>query len=493
MSKFYTFIDKVGNEIYHRYSENGKAKKEVVREFPINLYLRKQGGEHRSLYGDSLGKKEFDTISEARKLIDRYKDVPDFDVFGNDDFTQQFIAHTYPEDIVFDLSQFVIVSADLEVEHDTGFPEPSEASHEILSISMKVFGGQSYCFGTKEDPKVTGVEYVRCLDEKELLILFAAKFRQIGPHILTGWNVYGFDVPYLVNRMENVLSPNASNKLSVFSDSTSKCVSDTHNQSGFNSYKILGCTVLDYMDLYKKFSPDKQESYSLNFISGAEEVGEKIDYSDYGNSLMRLYRENWPLFAEYNDVDNQLVEKLDNKLQFIQLAVAIAVLTKSRFSDSIGSVKIWDNLIYHMALKDGLQIPPVKRSSRVSNAGGYVRAAIPGVYRWPVTFDLTSLYPSIARMLNMSPETLISDPIGNVEMVDRVLSGEIVPEDYTEENVCFAINGARFRTDVDGIVAKAMGFVFYERKRYKGLMKAEKQKLEVLKRELSELEKSAIS
>ena len=98
-------------------------------------------------------------------------------------------------------------------------------------------------------------------------------------------------------------------------------------------------------------------------------------------------------FMIYNTVDNDLVEKIDDKKQFMQLAIAIAMLTKSKLSDSTGTVKIWDNLIYHMALTDKLVIPPKKHVDMVDNAGGYVREVTPGLYRWPVVFDLTSLYP----------------------------------------------------------------------------------------------------
>lgn len=209
------------------------------------------------------------------------------------------------------------------------------------------------------------------------------------------------------------------------------------------------------------------------------------------DELIRMYNRvddrarelSFAKFMIYNTVDNDLVEKIDDKKQFLQLAIAIAMLTKSKLSDSTGTVKIWDNLIYHMALSDDLVIPPKKRVDMVDNAGGYVREVIAGLYRWPVVFDLTSLYPSIARWLNLSPETQITDPLGGVELVDDVLSGKLRPEDYIADHpdACFAINGAMFDKREEGIVARAMSFVFYERKRYKDLMKEAKNKLERLK------------
>lgn len=222
---------------------------------------------------------------------------------------------------------------------------------------------------------------------------------------------------------------------------------------------------------------------------------QEIENSDFDamsdDELIRMYNRvdnracqlSFAKFMIYNTVDNDLVEKIDDKKQFMQLAIAIAMLTKSKLSDSTGTVKIWDNLIYHMALADKLVIPPKKHVDMVDNAGGYVREVTPGLYRWPVVFDLTSLYPSIARLLNLSPETQISEPLGGVELVDDVLSGRLRPEDYIAENpnACFAINGAMFDKTEEGIVARAMSFVFYERKRYKDLMKKEKNAVERLK------------
>lgn len=542
---------------------------ETVNRFPINLYLKHPKGEHQSLYGDSLILKNFDRITAAREFVEKYEDVDGMDIFGTTDWVQQFIADRYPGKpgtLEFDIKAFGISSIDLEVAHDAGFPEPDVADQEIISISAKTFGGDSYafgCFPKPTTPEIENVKYFECSDEVDLLETFIEFFRRSNPHIFTGWNVYGFDVPYLVNRINNVLGEDQADRLSPFygMPGVKRTVTKTYNKEGVNSYKILGVTVLDYQELYKKFHPDKRESYRLDYIGEIEEVGRKIDYSEYGNSLMRLFRGEWHVSADadpdtlpmkdrwcrvrgilaaecrrrdlpffdavahapnapypidayesdvirveewndvdlveafgevdahvkslsyghflyYNTVDNDLVEWLDNKLQYVQLAVAIAMLTRSRLSDSMGTVKIWDNLIFHMAREDNLMIPPLVRRTDVEKAGGFVKETVPGLYRWPVTFDLTSLYPSIARLLNMSPETLLSDPMGGQEMVDKVLSGEVRPEDYTSEGVCFAINGVTFSTSTPGIVARAMSFVFFERKRYKNLMKDVKNKLE---------------
>lgn len=486
MSTSYTYIDKYSSKIFHRYVKNGEHFSEVVTNFPINLYLRKPGGEHKSIFEDELIEKTFDNMSEASDFLKKYEDVQGFEIFGNQDFVQQFIAHRYPGELVADAANFNIGSVDIEVEHDNGFPEAEDADNEILSIAIKKFGGESISIGTKSDPQYPGVRYIKCEDEIDLLEVFIKEFNKANLHILTGWNVYGYDVPYFVNRMNKLgVDPD---QLSPFYGKSRGCITKCFNASSQDSYKILGLTVLDYIDLYKKFSQDKRESYKLDSIAQEEGVGQKITFEEYGNSLMRLYRENYKKFVEYNDVDNRLVELLDEKLKFIQLAIAISMLTKSRLSDSMGTVKIWDNLIYHRSLARGKIIPPMKRFSNSENAGGYVKETVPGRYRWPVTFDLTSLYPSIARLLNISPETMVSRASGGAELVDKTLNNEIRPEDFTSENICYAINGSTYRTDMVGAIPDAMTFVFFERKRYKDMMKAVKKDIERMKEELKTLE-----
>ena len=296
----YTYVEKHGNNIYHRWVEDGEHFSEVTSEFEIPLYLRHPKGTALSLYKEPLIEKTFDSIPEANAFIDRYDGVEGMDVYGQTDFSQAFIAKYYPQPVEFNIKDFIIASVDLEVEHDDGFPEPEHAKEPIMSISMKVFKGESLAFGLlpKPDaPELENVTYFQCHSEKDMLSKFLLEFRRISPHIFTGWNVYGFDIPYLVNRLNNVFGENYANNLSPFYGKARNCIRACHNKEGQDSYRILGFTVLDYQELYKKFNPDKQESYKLDYIGEVEGVGRKIDYSEYGNSLMRLYPGEWHIPA----------------------------------------------------------------------------------------------------------------------------------------------------------------------------------------------------
>lgn len=531
---FYTFCDSIGSKIYHRYIDDaGKRHQEIISGFPIELFI-KGNGEHRSLYGDKLSKLEFDNISDAKECIKRYKGI--MPVFGQTSMHHQFIAHKYPGTIEYNFDKIRILNFDIETRFDGcededevlvrrnfaetpesvtvgymktlsdiwevyddvnerwypvskcpqqnpgGFPEAKDADYEITSISAKLFGrDQKVTFGLKPyTVKDKNQIYTLCTDEADLLTQFINFIRLMDPDILTGWNIDTFDIPYIVNRSRKVLGEKMTNKLSPFHASTDKCISEyfTDKDKTEIGYRIFGITAMDYMDLYKSYNPKKQEGYSLDNISEVELKEKKLDYSEF-NGLMDLYKRDFERYIDYNERDVYLVERLDQKKQFIRLIVTVILMTKSRYQESAGKVRIWDNLIYNLLLDEGVVIPPedIGRGGEKIK-GAYVKDPIPGKYRWVAALDLTSLYPSICMMFNMSPETLVREEQGRLDWVERMLNGEDLSADCRKAGYAMSANGAAFRLDKVGVLPKGMRYVFDTRKRYKNLMLAEKSKKE---------------
>lgn len=473
---FYTYVEKFGKRIYHRYvDENGKRREQVVEEFPIELYVPGVRRDGTALDGRTLSRLDFPTVQGASEFL-RSNQAEALDIYGNTDLASQFIAKCYPGEIEYDASKFVILNFDIEVEHDNGFPHAHIAANEVQSITMKVFGRDKFItLGLKDyTPKRPQDIYVKCNNEAHLLNAFIGFFKTIKPDIITGWNIVGFDIPYLVNRMRRILGTGEADKLSPFSAWTKRTITEAKikNARGDDAqtYRILGVTALDYLEIYKKFSPDKLESYKLDFVGEHEEVGRKFDLTQWGGNLMRLYREDFDSFIEYNAQDVYLVELLDRKLQFMSLAASIAYMTHSRHRDILGTTKIWDNLIYNMLLEDGIQIPPLKeRRERGEFVGGYVKEPKPGLYRWVVSLDFSSLYPTIIRMFNMSPETLVDRSVGK-EFAERLLAKEAVTGDALERGLSIVGNGTTYRQGSPGVIPRAMTYVFNERKRIKNEM-----------------------
>lgn len=476
--RFYTSVNRQGSVICHRYIEDGKRHSEIIKEYNYDLYVKSEYSKDGfGINKEHLKKYTFDTIVEMGDFVKsngkhnvygnsdpvaqfiakeyaqpmaltnnyvtlnfdievvhaggkiKYKDFHEIKVLLND-VEEHMSLFEFRK---IDLSKDVALVYDIEKEQylpfedscfaplSIGFPDPNLALYEVMSVSViSSLEDKIYVFGTKKFDGETSIPnskysivHVECGSEKELLIRLIQKWRDINPDIITGWNVLGFDIPYLVNRIVRVLGKKITNKLSPFSSSVANCIKERQTDNGV-VYQILGITIFDYLDLYKKFSRTKQESYKLDFIGEAEVGHNKVSFDEYDNSLMKLWEYDYNKFILYNAIDTLIVTKLDDKLKFINLAITIAHLTKSDLNDATGTVKIWDNLIYNLLLHKNIQIPPkTQHDEDVGIIGAYVKEPLYGRHGWVLTSDATSLYPMIIRMFNMSPETLVHREVGN--------------------------------------------------------------------------------
>jgi DNA polymerase elongation subunit (family B) len=249
-------------------------------------------------------------------------------------------------------------------------------------------------------------------------------------------------------------------------------------------FDVGGITQLDYLDLYKKFTYKAQESYRLDHIADVELGQKKLDHSEF-DTFKDFYSKGWQKFVEYNIVDVELVDRLEDKMKLIELALTMAFDAKVNFGDVFYQVRMWDNIIYNYLKKRNIVIPPKERTAKDTKyAGAYVKEPNPGVYDWVVNFDLNSLYPHLIMQYNISPETLLDErhPTANVE---RILNQEINFELYKDQAVC--ANGAMFRKDVRGFLPELMEKMYNERVIFKKKMIEAKKKYE--KTPTKELEK----
>lgn len=86
-------------------------------------------------------------MREAKEFMERYKDVSNFDIYGNTNYVAQYVAEHWPGDISFDPSLINVTNIDIEVQSDEGFPEPDEAKFPIISIAMKITLTIRFMFG----------------------------------------------------------------------------------------------------------------------------------------------------------------------------------------------------------------------------------------------------------------------------------------------------------------------------------------------------------
>jgi DNA polymerase elongation subunit (family B) len=235
-------------------------------------------------------------------------------------------------------------------------------------------------------------------------------------------------------------------------------------------FNLYGLNVVDYMQLYRQRTFVNQESYSLDHISHIELDKQKIDYSEYGN-LHTLYKNNYPLYLEYNVKDVTLVEDLEDKLGLLELTLTMAYNAKCNYNDTFGMVKYWETIIYNFLKEQNIQTPPQKleRTKHHSIVGAYVKEPIVGKHDWVMSFDLNSLYPHIIMQYNISPEKMIKGDLMSLN-IDKLLNREHDLSELKEQNCTVTPNGVKFTRDLQGFLPELMEKFYEERKEWKKRM-----------------------
>ena len=395
---FYTNVQTIGNSILFRgVSENGKRFKDRIEYHPTLYIPTKEETKFRTLEGNPVGEIQPGTMKECREFITKYKEVGNFDIYGNDKFEFSFIAEHFPEEhIDYDMSQIKIAYIDIEVGSENGFPSVENATEVVTAITLKI-GKNCYVFGCGEfQHDRSDVFYLKCSSERALLEKFFQMWDKESPDIVTGWNVETFDIPYLVNRAKRLFDEkkNPYRLLSPWKKIREYMMFGMGGRE-MQAYEIYGVEILDYLQMYRKFTYVNQESYRLDHIAFVELGESKLDYSEQG-SLHLLYKNDYQKFIEYNIKDVELVERLEGKLKLLEMVISLAYLCKVNYGNTFGQVRMWDTLIYNNLLRKNIVIPPKTRSHKSSEfEGAFVKDPIIGAHDWVVNFDLNSLYPHL--------------------------------------------------------------------------------------------------
>ena len=319
-----------------------------------------------------------------------------------------------------------------------GFPHPSKAEEKVTLITVKdINGSEIHTWGLKDfttDRK--DIHYYKCKSEDELLRGFLSFWSQNYPDIGTSWNGRLFDNTYLYNRIKIRLGEEEAKRLSPFGEVFQKQIEGTDDvETTFG-----GIADLDYLKLYRKFNTKAQENYKLDTIANLE-IGFKKVENPTGGSFRDFYTgqfevrqkpkdddteirkmayertklydhyketgegyEEWEAldkkirdlcaqtFIEYNIRDVELVDKIDNKRKYINLAMTIAYSAQCNYEDVFSPVKTWDYIIYNHLIKDGIVVPIKKPANKTEKfEGAYVKPPLIGKHEFCASFDLDSL------------------------------------------------------------------------------------------------------
>jgi len=471
---FYTNVQMVGDNLLYLGYENGQRIQRKFKFSPTLFVVTDKKTKHRTLDGRYAKPVKFESIREARAFRDKYKDIDNFEVHGYDRYLYQFISKEFPAEVDYDLKSLKVTSLDIEVACENGFPNVQECAEPLLSITVqdyisrkiKVWGTKPYRTDRKD------VEYILCDGEEHLLRSFLHYWTTNFPDILTGWNVELYDVPYMCGRIERLFGEKEMKQMSPWGIVHCEEMEIKGRQQII--YNMFGINVVDYLDLYKKFTYTNQESYRLDHIAFVELGQKKLDHSEFEN-FKDFYTKDWQKFIDYNIKDVELVVRLEEKMKLIELAIALAYDAKVNIRDVYFQVRMWDTIIYNFLKNKNLVVPPAKRSDKNQKyEGAYVKEPKPGRYDWVVNFDLNSLYPHLIMQYNISPETLWETRHSSAS-VERLLRKEV----EIDGEFCVAPNGAQYRKDIHGFLPEIMQKIYDERTLYKKKMLQAKRDNEV--------------
>ena len=464
------------NKIHLWETIDGKTS-HIIDDYHNIVYTPDIRGNVKDIYGTSHKSMEIDS-KKIKDLKEKGMVFAESDLDPRVKYLQKRYAN---QKVDAHKSDFNIAYMDIETETDGTFPKAGDAKFPINLITVKLSKNEKvYTFGTQ---MYTGEHrelfnyYDYCENEKLMLINFVSWFRKAKVDIITGWNVENFDIVYIINRIINVFGKEDGTKLASKLSPINKIVKKKR-QTSFGQdteiWDIKGITILDYLAFFKdpKFCPKIQESYTLQYI-GKKFAGEgKVEYE---GTIQDLYKNDWNLFVEYNIQDVNLVEKIDKKMEFIELGITIAAESLIPIDRIFSAISIIEGYMLKYLHINNMVMPDRKSNKRdwwvdggyyrcdgeIQNSSDgmsppipfYVKGGIsranPGFYKDVMSFDVESMYPHIIMGYNISPETKVTLP--------KSENGLIKSD----------VNGVYYKKDKVGILPTIVRVVFDERKKFK--------------------------
>lgn len=469
--EFYTKVENHGDWIYVRGYRDGIQFKKKIRHKPI-LFIptSKEDARYKSIHGRTLESIEYDSIYTAKQKLKEFSKVHNFQGYGMEKPVVNFMHEEYPKDIEYDEKFIRIGSIDIETDSEGGFPIIELANKAITAISL-VVKDRTIVWGMKDFvPPNSTVSYRKFNDETAMLRDFIHIWEKLALDIITGWNSTSFDMPYIVRRIRVVLGEDWVKRLSPWGIIKPRSIK-SYRGSEIEIFDIFGINDIDYLLAFKKFRPPhiNPDDNKLDTVAKLVLGEKKLDYSAYG-SLNKLYKENPQLFFEYNVKDANLVNRIEEKLNILRLIMNMAYSAKVNMHEVFMQTRVWDSIIYGYLKDKNIIVPIVTREDEFDGKyeGAYVKFPTPNMYKWVVSFDLTSLYPSLILHYNIGPDTFIE----KVNLIKESLL-EHEPHGYEEylkkNNYSMAANGAIYSRNKNSFMTDIVQLFFDKRQYYKKL------------------------
>jgi DNA polymerase elongation subunit (family B) len=393
--------------------ERDPKKGRIFQEYPARylFYYPDQRGKFKSIYGENLNK----VTSKSYKEFMKEKKIHSSHSLYESDINPIFrnLEENY---LGKDAPKLNVAWFDIEVDFDPerGYSTPEDAFMPITAIAVHLQWLETLvCFAVP--PKTLTMEQAQeQIKDFPNTILFETEGEMLNAFldiiedadILSGWNSEGFDIPYTVNRVTKVLSKEDTRRFCLWDQFPKKREYEKYGKAAV-TYDLVGRVHLDSLELYRKYTYEERHSYRLDAI-GEMELGESKTV--YEGTLDQLYNNDFKKFIEYNRQDCALLDKLDKKLKFLDLANTLAHECTVLLQTTMGAVAVTEQAIVNEAHHRGLIVPsrPIRdEDANNQAAGAYVAYPKKGLHDWIGSMDINSLYPSAIRALNMGPETIV--------------------------------------------------------------------------------------
>jgi DNA polymerase elongation subunit (family B) len=410
MSYVDAFYDR-DNDIIRVVERDDKGNRQF-KEQPAKhiFYYVDPRGKYKSIFGESLSKVHCKNAKDLHKELKIYGDKKLYESDINPIF--RCLEENY---LNVDAPKLNICFFDIEVDFDPerGYASPDDAFMPITAITVYLQWLESLITLAIPPKTISMVQAQEsCKDfpntflfknESEMLDTFLNLIEDAD--VISGWNSEGFDVPYTVNRVIKTLSKEDTRRFCLWDLMPKKREYEKFGKAAV-TYDFHGRVHLDSLELYRKYTYEERHSYRLDAIAEYELGDTKTQYE---GTLDQLYNEDFKKFIEYNRQDVLLLDKLDKKLKFLDLANKIAHENTVMLQTTMGAVAVTEQAIINEAHRRGMQVPNRVRREPGSEpaAGAYVAYPKKGIHEWIGSLDINSLYPSAIRALNMGPETII--------------------------------------------------------------------------------------
>ena len=464
---FYTNVIVFGNSVLVRGIKNGERVTSRLKYKPTLFVPVRKQTQYRSLDGKFLTPMVQETIKDAKEFVDQYSNQPGM-LYGFTRWPYQWISDNFRGEVQWDINKIQVATIDIETESENGFPQVDHPIERVNAITLKNHQSKKFVvFGLHEwNTDRDDITYIRCNTEDELLQRFIGFWSANYPDVITGWNSRFFDIPYLVNRIKVRLGEDEIKKLSPWGSVFNSDVFRMGRKH--TAFDLVGISQLDYLELYQKYTYSAQESYRLDHI-GFVELGKAKNTNPY-ETFREWYQKDYQSFIDYNIMDVELVDALEDKMKLIDLQLTMAYYAKCNYNDVYSQVKMWDIIIYNYLREKNIQVPfQVRQEKKEAFAGAYVKDPQIGLHKWVVSFDLNSLYPHLIMQYNISPETIV----GMSEThpgVDGMLYKETATDHLPDLNQTMTPNGALFSRERHGFLPELLYSMYNERSAFKKKM-----------------------